>query len=84
MLWICADDGVAFSVGAPCCPECGGIEYRPEGEGMGPVYSTLTGKAVSGKKAARQAQSALVGEQGPELINLPPGTEVNPKLDLDG
>jgi hypothetical protein len=26
-LWVCVNDGVAYSVGAPACPECGSTEH---------------------------------------------------------
>lgn len=26
-LWVCKNDGVAYSVGAPACPECGSTEH---------------------------------------------------------
>jgi hypothetical protein len=46
MLWICAHDGVAFSVGASRCPQCGGTEYREDWEDdSAPVRSAVTGEA---------------------------------------
>ena len=37
MLWICDADGVAYSVGAPACPQCGSTEYHEEGSDMAKI-----------------------------------------------
>ncbi len=32
-LWVCEDCESAYSVGAPRCPTCGGVDYRENGDG---------------------------------------------------
>lgn len=61
MLHICQDCTCGFSVGAPRCPHCTGIRYKPQGEDDGPVYSTETGEPIAD----------LVGEEGPGLAEAP-------------
>lgn len=31
MLWTCLDCSTQYSVGAPCCPHCGGTEHAETG-----------------------------------------------------
>lgn len=57
MLWICATDGVPFSVGAPKCPHCGGTTFREQGDEDGPIRSTETGEPVEEKAQARAKKS---------------------------
>lgn len=50
-LWVCANDGVPYSVGAKECPECGATEHFEDGS---PEHLASLAKA---KKPAKPAQS---------------------------
>ncbi|HEY0638392.1 MAG TPA: SAP domain-containing protein [Pseudonocardiaceae bacterium] len=109
-LWICTNDEVAYSVGAPRCPECGSTEYVEQGSEEHEMAKSTRLGGVSNQQAeqprvvtappqdgdatpvgalgpARDGDPAgvvqpmgdrLVGEHGPEIVDLPPGTVVTP------
>lgn len=46
--WVCAECTTTYSVGAPCCPHCGGTDYREQGEEHMPKITRLGGPSVAG------------------------------------
>lgn len=62
MLWICKSCGTAYSVGAPKCPHDGATEYVEEGS---PEHAGLIAE-----------KTIVVGESGPEIVTLAPGSKV--------
>lgn len=65
MLLICVSCSAAYSVGAPKCPQCGGTEHVEQGS--------------ADHIAMLSAAKLPVGEDGPELVDLPAGATVASK-----
>jgi hypothetical protein len=56
-LWVCLNDGVAYSVGAERCPQCGGTEHREDSE-QPEATAPAPAKPAPAKKTAVAAKSA--------------------------
>lgn len=73
-LWVCTADGVAYSVGAPACPQCGTTSHVEQGseehEALMPKITKHGGPSVAPDAGGRRA---LVAEAGPEITDLAAG-----------
>lgn len=47
-LWVCKGCTAAYSVGAPCCPQCGGTDYADEEEQNMPKITVAGGPSIAG------------------------------------
>lgn len=66
-LWTCAGCFTHYAVGLPACPQCASTDHHEEG--------TMPKITVHGGPS----NAWLVGEPGPELLDLPGGNTVQPE-----
>jgi hypothetical protein len=74
MLWVCEGCTARYSVGAPRCPQCGGVEYYEEGS---------MPKAHRDREPTYESDAASVPVEGTEE-HLPEGVSYGALPEADG
>ncbi len=72
-LWICGDCGAAYSVGAPCCPQCGSTDWTEDGMPKIDSAGLATGAAAEPVPVAGDPADAGAGAAREDAV--PAGAE---------